>query len=70
MTTVDLRGFTTTELQNDLADSKADIKVCETALSCGITHHSDGMSVEYRLETNREIVALIEAELSRRGESS
>lgn len=38
----------TVELIDDLADSVADVRVCETALALGITHTKDGTSVAYR----------------------
>lgn len=57
-------------LIDDLADSVADIRVCETALALGVTHTKDGTSVQYRWDVNRRIVAVIQLELIRRRKSA
>ena len=56
----------TAELRADLAESIADIRVCETALSEDVTYYSVDKSVKYRLDINRQIVDKIKAELDRR----
>ena len=55
--------FTTEELKNDLAETKADIILCEKALALGITEYSDGDSVQHRLDVNLKIERMIEGEL-------
>ena len=59
----------TGELQDDLAETEGDIKVCELALLHNITSYGTGKSVEYRLVTNKMIRDQIKAELERRGEA-
>lgn len=54
------------ELQSDLQDSIEDIEICSRALAVGVTHHRDGLSVQYRIDRNRQIIEVIEAELGRR----
>jgi len=55
------------ELLADLAESRADIVACERALHVGYTHHRNGLSVQARLDRNREIIATIEDEIAARG---
>ena len=56
----------TAELRTDLAESLADIRLCETALRSDVTYYSVDKSVNYRLDINRKIVDRIKAELARR----
>jgi len=62
----DLSDIPTNELLADLAESIADIRICELALVQGVTHYSVDKSVNYRLKINKQIVTKIEAELNRR----
>jgi len=62
---MDITTIPTQELLDDKAESLADIEVCELALLHNIVSYSRG-SVQYRLDTNRDIVAVIDAELARR----
>jgi hypothetical protein len=55
------------ELLHDLAECEADIVLCRKCLSLGVTHHSDGFPVRERIKGNEKIIALIRAELNRRG---
>ena len=57
----------TAELRNDLAEAQGDVKLCELALLNGIDTYSGG-SVQARLDGNRRVIAVITAELQRRGE--
>ena len=66
MSNVDMSKFSTEDLLTDLADSDADIIVCENALRLGITEYSGGKT-QHRLDVNRKIAAKIRAELARRG---
>lgn len=61
----DITQISNAELLKDLADSKADIAICELGLSAGIEEYSGG-SVRERLAINQAIVVAIEAELRRR----
>jgi hypothetical protein len=55
------------QLLTDLRESQNDITVCEMALTAGITVYGAGQhSVQYRLDANRRIVSVINAELTRR----
>jgi hypothetical protein len=54
------------ELRDDRAASEADIRVCHMALACGVTHHKDGLPVQERLDTNKRIIEIIDAELAKR----
>lgn len=58
----DVTKFSTTELKEDLAETKSDILTCQIAISQGITEY------KYRLDRNIQIEELIEKELERRGE--
>jgi hypothetical protein len=58
------------ELLYDRAESLVDIAICKAALAQGITHHRDGMSVQYRLDTNRKIIETIDREIERRRETN
>lgn len=62
----DITTIPQTELEKDLADSLADIRMCEFALLQGVTTYSGG-AVEDRLEKNKYFVKVITAELERRG---
>lgn len=62
----DITAIATAELQQDLADSIADIATCELALLHGITRYSGGL-VYKRRDANRRFVRVITAELHRRG---
>ena len=68
MTNHHLDNITITELRDDLAEAQADIKVCELALLHDVTTYSGG-SVQARLDSNRRVVAVITAELQRRGDT-
>jgi hypothetical protein len=59
-----------TELIRDRDESVADISVCETALSLGITTYGDGKSTQRRLEVNQGVVEKIDAELARRKQAA
>jgi hypothetical protein len=61
----DITEIPTSELENDLAASLQDIKVCTIAIREGIATYSGG-SVQDRLDTNRAIVQKIKAELAQR----
>lgn len=65
MSDFDITKAPDAELLIDLAESIADIKICELALLHSIETYSGGRVAE-RLEGNRNIVEMIEAELSRR----
>ena len=45
-----------------------DISLCELALKYGVTHYNSGAGVQERLEADKRIIAIIDAELERRGE--
>lgn len=60
-----LSHIPTEELKQDLLETKADIAVCVKALTLGIKKYSGG-GVEKRLKLNKEIQAIIEAELESR----
>jgi len=62
---MDITTIPTRELLDDLADSQADIKVCQLALVHRIEAYSGG-SVQERLDKNRHFVKVITAELARR----
>ena len=62
---VDITTIPTSELLADLADSKADISVCQLALTHQVEAYSGG-SVQERLNKNRYFVEVITAELARR----
>lgn len=66
---MDIATIPTTELRVDLHESIDDVIICEAAMRLGITNHRDGFPVADRLQTNRRIIARIEAELARRGVS-
>ena len=61
----DIATIPTGELVTDLRDSLLDIEICKRALAAGVTHYTGG-AVQYRLDRNRQIVEVIEAELARR----
>lgn len=63
----DIHAIPEAELRHDLAESLQGILVCSLALQSGVTHHKDGLSVSERLDAERSIVAIIRAELERRG---
>ncbi len=54
------------ELLRDRRESIEDISFCNLALMRGVTHYSGG-SVQDRINVNRMIVVLIDAELDKRG---
>jgi hypothetical protein len=62
----DFSAIPRSELLQDLADTENDIVACETALAIGVTEYGDGESVQRRLDVNRQIKRVIEAELQRR----
>jgi hypothetical protein len=62
----DLAKLTTRELYKDLEETDDDIANCQKAVDMGILEYGDGFSVAERLEANRDIAAIIEAELERR----
>jgi hypothetical protein len=64
-TMTDITTIPTEELVSDLRDSIADIKICEFALSRGVTEYN-GKSVQYRIEQNQYFVKVITDELERR----
>ncbi len=66
---MDITQIPTDKLQDDKAASLADITFCEWAAILGITTYS-GDNVQERFEINQKIVALIEAELTRRKEEA
>jgi len=55
----------TEELLQDLADAKADIAVCQSALDIGVTEYTGG-SVLDRLNCNKRQIEVIKAELELR----
>jgi hypothetical protein len=62
----DLSTFPLQELKDDLRASTNDIIVCELALMQGHKTYGDGKSTQRRLDVNKQIVKMIEAELKRR----
>lgn len=62
----DLSAIPTEELKGDLAETVADIKLCERALALAITKYSGG-TTEMRLRANQEVEKIIAEELRRRG---
>jgi hypothetical protein len=60
-----ITNISTEELLKDREDSLKDITICEAALLTNILSYSGG-SVEERLNTNKQIVGFIEAELEQR----
>ena len=65
--TTDMRKFTTTELNTDLAACIEDIKVCKDALAVGIKYYNEGKNrVGIRLSVNSLIKKAIEDELTKR----
>jgi hypothetical protein len=65
---MNIADIASSELRTDLVDSYRDAEVCRAALKVGVVQYSGG-SVANRLKANEEMIALIEAELMRRGES-
>jgi hypothetical protein len=61
----DIQALPLKELVNDWTESVNDIRLCEVALSRGITEYN-GRDVKSRLERNKQIKAMIDAELERR----
>ena len=61
----DVSLIPTDELIRDLKDVKNDIVACKTGLAIGVTEYL-GNSVQQRLDTNRQVKQIIEAELQRR----
>lgn len=61
-----IRTMSLAELASDRAASVADIEICGAALRLGVRFHRDGLSVEQRLKTNRDIIETIDAEILRR----
>lgn len=66
---MNIKNISNEELMNDLEASLDDIMSCNDALSVGITTYSGG-SVADRLETNQNIVAMINAEIKRRADET
>lgn len=62
---LDIADIPTQELLDDKAASLADIEVCELAILHDVAHYSGG-TTQNRLDTSKKIVAVIDAELSRR----
>lgn len=60
-----------TELLNDLSESRTDVDWCKIALDMGIGRYGgpnhDQKDVQERLDSNREMIKIIAAELTRRG---
>jgi hypothetical protein len=54
------------ELLEDRAASAIDIAVCKRALALGVLEYGKGGSVQERLEGNRMIIEVIDAEIARR----
>ena len=65
MMTIDILLIPTDELIQDLKDVNNDIVACKTGLAIGVTEYF-GNSVQQRLDTNRQVKQIIEAELQRR----
>ena len=68
---IDIKKIPTEELKKDLQDSIDDISVCSLSLAVGMHEYDDGgkkYSIQSRLDTNAEIIKVIEAELIERGE--
>ena len=63
---VPITEIPTDEMIRDRDESEADIKICQTVLACGVTHHRDGLPVRDRINSNRQIIKRIDAELARR----
>lgn len=61
-----IKDFPNWELLLDRAACEQDIALCELALRARITHYGDGATVGGRLERNKLIIAVIDAELARR----
>lgn len=64
-----ISDVSTRELVQDLVASLQDITLCEFCLAQGVKKYGTEKSVTYRLNTNRQIVDQIKAELGRRGET-
>jgi len=68
---MNIEDIPTEELKKDLQDSIDDISICSLSLAVGVYEYNDGnkkCSVQNRLDTNAEIIKVIEAELIERGE--
>jgi hypothetical protein len=63
---MDIKLIPDDELIADRQASLEDIVACEAALKIGYMQHRDGSSVQDRLESNRRIVTMIDAEIQRR----
>ena len=63
---MDISKIPMNELLEDRDASLFDINLCEFALARNITEYGDSASVQSRLESNRKIVEIIDAELARR----
>jgi hypothetical protein len=64
---MDIAKIPMQELLDDLAESVDDIRVCQMALSQGITQYSGG-EVQRRLDVNLGIKEKIEKEILRRNQ--
>jgi hypothetical protein len=61
-----LSEIPTDEMIKDRSECVSDIDICTRALAMNITHHRDGLSVQYRIDANRKMIEVIDAELERR----
>jgi hypothetical protein len=69
----DLSHIPLQELYDDRRDSLEDIALCQQAIDEGIftyTHGDEEHSVQKRLDTNRAIIDVIDAELKRRPQAA
>lgn len=66
----DFSAIPTHILKQDLAETIDDIIVCKAAIVLGTVRYSDGESVYSRLDANRHMQQVIEAELRCRKELS
>lgn len=63
----DISKISTNELLSDLRDGIQDEKVCDLAMSMGITYDKEGFSTLFRLTENKRINGIIRAKLDKRG---
>ncbi len=62
---MNINEIPTSELEKDLSESIKDIEDCKMALGFGVNQYSGGSVID-RLETNKKIVKIINAELEKR----
>jgi len=66
-----IEDFPIEELETDRRASLADITLCDLALIAGTeTYFGGKSSTQYRLEQNKRIVRVIDAELERRSKEA